>query len=286
MRAKALLSRSWIYVVLVIIVVVMLYPFLNVVSVSMTNYTDFLQNPMRVLPGRLDFSTYKHVLNHPLIGTSYRNTILITLLGTALSMFLVVFMGYPLSHTELPGMGLVMRLVLFTMMFNGGMIANFYLIRSLHLYNTIWALIIPGSLSAYNIVLMKNYLLSLPASMEESAKIDGASDLVILIRILLPLSTPILATLTLFCAVGRWNSFFNAVIYIKDTDKWTLQLLLREIVMNVRSTALDDPEAGQNAALQNIKYAVIVVSILPIMCVYPFLQRFFVKGVMLGAVKG
>ena len=116
--------------------------------------------------------------------------------------------------------------------------------------------------------------------------IDGANDLTILIHIILPLSKPILATLALFCAVGRWNSFMNAVIYIKDTDKWTLQLLLREIVMNVRSTALDDPEASQGTALQNVKYAVIVVSILPIICVYPFLQRFFVKGVMLGAVKG
>jgi len=283
---KDILTRGWIYVVLALVVVVMLYPFLNVVSVSITDYSDYLQNPMRVLPGRLDFSTYRHVLRHQLIGLSYRNTILITVFGTALSMLLVILMGYPLSHTNLPGMSAVMKLLLFTMMFNGGMIANFYLIRSLHIYNTLWALILPGSLSAYNTVLMKNYLTSLPASMEESAKIDGASDLVVLFQILLPLSTPILATLTLFCAVGRWNSFFNAVIYIKDTDKWTLQLLLREIVMNVRSTALDDPEAGQNAALQNVKYAVIVVSILPIMCVYPFLQRFFVKGVMLGAVKG
>ena len=283
---KKIISRGWIYLVMALIVVAMLFPFLNVIAVSITSYGDYLKNPMRVWPGELDFASYKHVINHALIGTSYRNTIITTVIGTLLSMALIVLTGYPLSHRELPGMSVVMKILLFTMMFNGGMIANFYLVRSLHIYNTLWALILPGSISAYNTILMKNYLNSMPASLEESAMIDGANDLTILIHIILPLSKPILATLALFCAVGRWNSFMNAGIYIKDTDKWTLQLRLREIVMNVRSTALDDPEASQGVALQNVKYAVIVVSILPIMCVYPFLQRFFVKGVMLGAVKG
>ncbi|HML47072.1 MAG TPA: carbohydrate ABC transporter permease, partial [Clostridia bacterium] len=209
----------------------------------------------------------------------------ITIVGTALSMFLIVLTGYPLSHGSVRGTGLFMKLLLFTMMFNGGLIPNFYLIRSLGLYNTLWALILPGSLSAYNVVLMKNYLQSLPASMEESARIDGASEITILLRIILPLSAPILATLSLFCAVGRWNSFFNAIVYIKDTDKWTLQLLLREIVMTVRASVLDDPEALNGVALQNVKYAAIVIAVFPIMCVYPFLQRYFIVGMTLGAIK-
>ncbi len=200
-------------------------------------------------------------------------------------MFLIVLTGYPLSHGSVRGTGLFMKLLLFTMMFNGGLIPNFYLIRSLGLYNTLWALILPGSLSAYNVVLMKNYLQSLPASMEESARIDGASEITILLRIILPLSAPILATLSLFCAVGRWNSFFNAIVYIKDTDKWTLQLLLREIVMTVRASVLDDPEALNGVALQNVKYAAIVIAVFPIMCVYPFLQRYFIVGMTLGAIK-
>lgn len=276
----------WVYLLLALIVSVMLYPFLNVLSVSVTEYADYLLNPMRVWPGRIDLSAYGYVAQHPLMASSYRNTILITIVGTVLSMILIVVTGYPLAHRSVRGTGLFMKFLLFTMMFNGGLIPNFYLIRSLGLYNTLWALILPGSLSAYNVVLMKNYLQSLPASMEESARIDGASEVTILLRIILPLSAPILATLSLFCAVGRWNSFFNAIVYIKDTDKWTLQLLLREIVMTVRASVLDDPEALSGVALQNVKYAAIVVAVFPIMCVYPFLQRYFVKGVMLGAVKG
>jgi len=285
-RMRRALSSWWIYALLLIIVIVMLYPFLNVISVSVTTYSDYLLNPMRALPGRLDFSAYGYVLQHRLIASSYMNTIFTTVVGTLFSMALIVLTGYPLSQSGIRGTKFFMGMLIFTMMFNGGLIPNFYLIRSLGLYNTLWALVLPGSLSAYNVVLMKNFLQSLPASLAESARIDGASEPLILWRIILPLSMPIIATLSLFCAVARWNSFFNAIVYIKDTSKWTLQLLLREIVLTVRASVMDDPDATAGVALQNVKYAVIVVAVFPIMVVYPFLQRYFVKGVMLGAVKG
>ncbi len=280
------LNDIWIFAVLGVIMAVMLYPFLNVISVSVTAYSDYLMSPMRVLPGKIDLTAYGYVMQHALMASSYRNTIFVTVVGTLVSMFLIVLTSYPLAHTSLKGSKMFMRILLFTMLFNGGLIPNFYLVRSLGLYNTLWALVLPGSLSAYYVVLMKNFLQALPASLEESARIDGAKEPTILFRIVLPLSMPIIATLALFCAVGRWNSFFNAIVYIKDNDKWTLQLLLREIVLTVRASVMDDPEALHGVALQNVKYAVIVVAVFPIMIVYPFLQRYFVKGVMLGAVKG
>ena len=168
------------------------------------------------------------------------------------------------------------------------MIPNFYLVRSLGLYNTLWALIIPGSLSAFNTILMVNFFKTIPDSLVESAKIDGASEFQVLIRIILPLSLAIIATLSIFYAVARWNSFFNAIIYIRDRNKWTLQLLLREVLF-AASNALSadtDPGSGQYIPPQNIRYATIMISVLPIIAVYPFLQRHFIKGVIVGAIKG
>ena len=221
--------------------------------------------------------------------SAYKNTIIITLAASVFSLILITLTAYPLSKSHLRGRKIFMNLLIFTMLFNGGLIPNFYLIRSLGWLDSLWALIIPGALGAYNVILMKSFFEGLPISLEESARIDGASELVILTKIILPLSKPILATILLFVAVGHWNSFFNAVIYIRSTSKWTLQLVLREILMSASNSLL---ASGGNAAEVNqvpaetLRYATLVVAILPIMCVYPFLQKYFVKGVTLGAVKG
>lgn len=274
-----------IYGILILISAITLYPLLNILAVSMSDRTAYIRNPMMIIPKNITFASYAAVWQHPLVLSSYLNTIIITLVGVALSMSLTATLAYPLSERGLRGKKFFMSMLIFTMFFSGGLIPNFYLVRSLGLLDSLWALIIPGSLSVYNMILMKNAFEGLPDSLKESARIDGANDLLIFGRIVLPLSMPIVATLTLFYVVGRWNSFFNAIIYINSRSRWTLQLLLREIVMTTE-TLLDD---GVNVAAipaESVKFAVIVISILPIMCVYPFLQRFFIKGVMVGAVKG
>jgi len=280
-----------IYIVLALVAACMLYPFLNVIAVSISDYSSYLENPMRILPGKINMGAFKHVFSSSLILSSYRNTIIITMLGTLISVIITILTAYPLSKDDLKGKRIFMNLLIFSMMFSGGIIPSFYLIRSLGLLDTLWALILPSVISAYNIILMKNFFSSIPESLEEAAKIDGASDIYILWKIVVPLSTPIIATISLFVCVGYWNSYFDAVLYIRDQGKWTLQLLLREIIMSANTQLLS---AGGNFAEvssdtippQTIKYASLIVVILPILCVYPFLQKYFVKGIMMGAVKG
>jgi len=280
-----------IYGLLALIAACMLYPFLNVIAVSISDYSSYLKNPLRILPGKLDFSAFEYVFSSSLILSSYRNTIIITIGGTLISLTLTILTAYPLSKKHLKGKRAIMNLFIFSMLFSGGIIPSFYLIRSLKLLDTLWALILPGTISAYNIILMKNFFSSLPESLEEAAKIDGASDLYILRKIIIPLSTPIIATIGLFVCVGYWNSYFSAVLYIRDQQKWTLQLLLREIIMSANTQLLSSggnlAEISKDAIPpQTIKYATLIVVVLPILCVYPFLQKYFVKGMMLGAVKG
>ena len=266
-----------------------LTPFLNVISVSLSTNAAFLRNPMMIIPTSFDLNAYKTVVSSPLFLSSAWNTVFITLGGTALSMILITCMAYPIANSNFKARPFVVYFMVVTMMFNGGLIPNFYLIQSLGLYDSLWALILPGSLSTFNVILMSNYFKSIPASLEEAAKIDGASDFYILFRIYLPLSLPIISTLALFCSVGRWNSFFNAIIYIRNRSNWPLQLLLREVIissMNMFKDSSIDPTMQNTIPFHNIRYATIVVTILPILCVYPFLQKYFIKGIMIGSVKG
>ncbi len=274
-----------IYMLLGLIAMIMLYPLLNVIAVSMSSENGYVNHPLMIFPHDFDASSYRWILTHHLIVSSYRNTLIITLGGTIISMFLTATLAYPLSVLNLKGRKPLMALIIFTMFFNGGMIPNYYLVRSLSMIDTLWALMIPGALSVYNMILMKNSFEGIPSSLKDSAYIDGASDLDIFTRVVLPLSGPILATLTLFYAVGKWNSYFNGILYIRSRENWTLQLVLRELVTQTE-TLLNDSTDIASIPTQSVKYAVIVVAILPIMCVYPFIQRFFVKGVMVGAVKG
>lgn len=207
-------------------------------------------------------------------------------MGVLIGLTLITLMAYPLSRLHLKGRGIIMNIVIFSMMFSGGMIPNYYLVRSLGLIDSLWAVILPGAFSAYNMILMKNFLEALPDSLMEAASIDGASEPCILFKIALPLCKPILATLCLFIAVQYWNSYFTAMLYIRDRTKWTLQLVLREIVLANVQNGNNDPAQENYIVSISIKYASLLVVMLPIMLVYPFLQKYFVKGVMIGAVKG
>jgi len=273
-----------IYLIIILMTLVTLYPILNVASISMSTVTSFLRNPMMAFPTELDFSAYTYLFNSRLMIQSYWNTILITIVGTLFSLFLTITLAYPLSRKSFMATPAITYMMVITMLINGGLIPNFYLIRSLGMYNTIAALIVPGSLSAFNVILLVNFFKSVPETLLEAARIDGASEYQVLTRIMLPLSTAIIATLTLFNAVGRWNSFFNAIIYIRDRNKWTLQLLLREMLMALGSP-FRMPDDTTNVQPQSVRYAAIVITALPIVMVYPFLQKYFAKGVMLGSVK-
>lgn len=277
------------YTLLTLVTLLMIYPLLNVASVSISTNADYIENPLMIWPKHLDFQAYKDVFRHPLIWSSYRNTIVVTLLGVAMALFLYIITAYPLSKKHLKGRSVFMKLIVFTMLFNGGLIPNFYLIRSLGLIDNLLALVLPSIFSGFNVILMKNFFESIPESLEEAAKIDGASEIYILSRIIVPLSKPIIATLCLFTAVSFWNSFFAAVVYIRSPQKWTLQLMLREIILGASmqeiSTGGNSAEMSRNIPTESLKYAALMVVMLPILCVYPFVQRYFVSGIMVGSVK-
>lgn len=278
------------YVVVTFFAVAMLYPVLNVIAVSMSTYRSFAQTPWMFIPYEFDFSAFKAVFGSTLILRSYLNTIVITLTGTALTLFFTVLTAYPLSRPGLKGKSFFMSVVIFTMMFSGGIIPNFLLIKGLGMYDTLMAQILPGALSAFNVILMINFFKTIPESLLEAARVDGANELYILVKVVLPLSTAILATITLFAAVGYWNSYFNAVLYARRQAIWPVQLVLREIIM-AANTAMLNSEGNMaemnlsNIPLESLRYASLIVVMIPIMCVYPFLQKHFAKGVMLGAVK-
>ncbi len=262
-------------------------PFIYVIVYSFTPYELYLQRPFNLLPERVIMDAYTAVFKYKYIWTGYRNTLFIASVGTACSMILLVMTAYPFTKKDLKGRNFMLTLWIITMFFSGGMIPNYFLIRSLGLLNNLWAIILPGMLGMYNIVLMKNYINGLPESIEEAALIDGANDLQVLFSIILPLCLPIIATLGLITIVGYWNNYFSSIIYITKRPLWPLQLVLRELVFEVGSAELKQGLAEGERLTQpfTIKMAVIVVATLPIMCVYPFLQKYFMTGLVLGGVK-
>lgn len=277
------------FVLMGLVIVVTLYPFLNVFAISFSTYTEYLENPMRIWPGSWALGAYRDILGRPTLWTSYANTIFVALATTVIALIMYLLTAYPLSRKDLRGKGGIMTFIVFTMMFNGGLIPTFYLVRMLGLYNSLWALIFVALFSAYNVTLMKNFMESIPDSLVEAARIDGASELYILFRIMAPLSKAIIATLAMFVAVAQWNSYASAIYYIKDSKKWTLALFLREIILgssiqNVVSGAGEDmmEETVEPITMQ---YAALIVTVVPILIVYPFVQKYFVKGMMVGSVK-
>lgn len=290
MKKKFSFSTMLIYFIVIVCVLVTVLPFVNIIAVSFSSYEAYLENPMRLIPKGFNVSAYRDILNHNMLYSSYGNTIIVTVCTMFLSLFMYATCAYPLSRKHLKGKGIIMGGIVFTMMFSGGIVPNYYLIKSIHLYDTLWALIFSGAFSAFNLILVKNFFETLPEALFDAAKVDGANDPMILFRIVLPLSKPILATIALYTAVGSWNNFFNAVIYIKDTSKWPLMLLLREIIMGATMQEIagggDILESAQQTQPIMLQYATLLIVMVPILCVYPFLQKHFVKGMTVGAVKG
>lgn len=278
------------YTVVTLFAFTIVYPILNVFAVAFASYRDYLLHPWMIFPMEIDLEAFKKVFSSSLIWNSYKNTLIITVSGTLLTLILTTLTAYPISRPHLKGRAVFTTIIIITMVFSGGIIPKFLVMKSLGLYDNLLALIIPSALSAFNIILMINFFQSLPDSLIEAAKIDGASEPRILWSIVVPLSKPIMATIALFAAVGYWNNYFSAVMYIRRQVLWPVQLVLREIVLANNTAAMDAgtnlAEASSQVYTKSLQYAALIVVMVPVMCVYPFLQRYFAKGVMIGAVKG
>lgn len=290
-RDEDFTPRLFITIFIILVDIIMLYPIINVVSISLSSYTGYVDNPIMLFPAEFSFSAYQQVFQYDMLMSGYGITIFVTVIGTVLGVLLTILTAYPLSKKQFKGKGFFMGMIIFTMFFSGGMIPSFLLVQGIGLLDTVWALILPSCLTAYNIILVRNFFASLPESLIEAAEIDGANEPFILFRIVVPLSKSIISTILLFVAVGYWNNYFNAVLYIRSRDLWPLQLVLREIIMS--ATAMNQSTGGNlaemgNSAVQPImlQYASIVVAMVPILLIYPFLQKYFEKGIMMGAVKG
>lgn len=278
-----------IYAIAAVIIVIVLYPLLFIVSASFSDPARVLNGEVWLLPKGVTLDAYENILHNDKIWTGYRNTILYTTVGTAINIIMTILAAYPLSRPDLPGRNGIMVLITLTMFFNGGLIPTYLLVKDLGMVDTMWALIIPGAIATYNLIVMRTYFQSsIPWELQEAAHIDGCSNWRLLFSIILPLSKPILAVMVLFYAVGHWNSFFNALIYIRNEDLHPLQLVLREILLISQSDAVDGSVGLEKSILlaESIKYAVIIVSSLPVLLMYPLVQRHFVKGVMIGSIKG
>ena len=290
-RKKSRLNRAtgWdvlIVVILTLIAVMIFLPFYNAVVISLETNRAYALHPVSMYPVEFTLRNYAHLIEKGQIGVGYRNTIFITLAGTVLSMFAMVAMAYAFSRKKYPGKKFFFLLMMFTMFFSGGMIPTYLQFKSLGLINSVWAIILYSGVSAYHIIILKNGFEQTPPDLEEAAKIDGANDLVIFLRVELPLQGALLATFTLFTAVGYWNEWFWSTLLINSGSKMTLQVVLKAIV--AESAALEDVstgEAGLDAFAQGIKMAAVMLTMVPIMCLYPFLQKYFVKGVLVGSVK-
>lgn len=267
---------------------IMIYPMLFVLGRSFMLEIERAANPLRIFPRVWDLEAYKFIFREAVtIKSSYFITILRTVAGTACNIFFTSILAYVLSKRNYPLRNIITLLVIFTMWFGGGLIPTFLLYKSLGLVNNFWVYILPGLISPWNLLLLRNFFMQIPDSLEEAAKIDGASELTIFFRIVIPLSMAALATISLFYAVSHWNSWFDSLIFINDKKKWTLQLLLREIIRNANMSDLMDTESTTSLPpTESVKMATVVVATLPILMVYPFLQKYFVKGVMVGSLKG
>jgi putative aldouronate transport system permease protein len=277
------------YGIMLLMSVTTLYPFFFLISSSLSAL-DVTLGSFSLLPRQFTWSNYEKVLRNPAIGIGYYNTLLRTVVGTSLSLLATFCLAWPLSKKSFPSRDLWTGLIVFTMFFSGGMIPSYLLVRQLHLIDTIWSLVLPELVTAYNFVIVRNYMQSIPNSMEESAKMDGANDIVILFRIIMPVCKPIIATIALWVAVWHWNAWFDNMIYMTKASGQVVQLVMRRIVLEgsdqMTQMMAEAQRQGLVIAPEGLKAATIMVTTIPILCIYPFVQKYFVKGVMMGSLKG
>ena len=274
-------------------IVVISYPLIYIISASISDPQYVNSGEILLFPKGITFEGYERVFQNSEIWLGYRNTIFYTLLGTFINLAVTLPMAYALSRSDLIGRNVIMAMLVFTMFFEGGLIPTYLLVRDLGMINTVWAMVLPSAAAMWNIIVtMSFFKVSIPRGLEEAAEIDGASQIRIFFQIVIPLSAPIIAVMALFYGVGHWNQYFGALIYLQDRELYPLQLFLREILIQQQLTTELMQSSGTAEALSQhariadiIKYAVMIVSAAPLLIVYPFLQRFFIKGVMIGSIK-
>jgi len=277
-------------VILVAVCVATLFPFLNVIAVSLSGRNPVSRGEVSFYPKDFTLQAYKKILQNDAIFRAYGNTLFVVLVGTVLSVGMTAFAAYPLSKRNLVGRNAITFLFALTMWFSAGMIPQFLVVRDLGLFDRLWALIMVPLVSAFHVIIMRTFFQTIPASLEESAKIDGANDAVVLFRIVMPLSKPVLATVALWVAVFHWNTFMDPLIFLQTRSKFTLQLVLRDIILanSAMEYGMDvNPDMSEfEVVSESVKYGTIIVATLPILCLYPFLQKYFVQGVLIGSIKG
>lgn len=274
--------------IMIVLMVMCLYPILYVLFASLSDSGELMAyNGLLLKPIGLNLEAYKAVFKNPMIGKGYINTIIILVSGLFINLVMTTLAAYFLSKKNIMLKNFIMVLMLFTMYFSGGLIPSYITIKSLGLYNSLLALILPGAISTYNLIIMRTSFQGIPSELEEAAYLDGAGHLSIIWNVILPLSKAIIAVMVLYYGVAHWNSWFGASIYLNDRNKYPLQLILREILLqNDVSNMAGSSGSDEYSIAESIKYAVIIVATAPILCIYPFLQKYFVKGVMIGALKG
>jgi len=267
---------------MVVLIIVMVYPMVYVFSASISNNALVASGAVLLWPKDIKLVAYEQLLKNPDLWVSYWNTIRYTVVQTALTLIVTSAMAYPLAKRWLPGRRVILLLAAFTLLFNGGMIPTFIIVQKLGLLNTMWAIVLPTLISTWYLFIMRTFFEALPEELEDAAAIDGCGYLQILVRIVLPLSLPVMMTIGLFTAVNQWNAFFNALIYLNSRDMYPLQIMLRNILIagtNVQGE-------GDLTHLETLKYAMIIIATVPILCVYPFIQKYFIQGTMIGGIKG
>lgn len=277
------------YAFFTLISIIMIIPFWHVLMMSLSDVNETMKGGIFLYVKGFNVDTYSQVFKNPMIWTGFATAIGVTFIGTAGGTLLTAMMAYALSKPRLRFGKVLMVLVLFTMLFYGGTVPSYLLMKSLKLIDNRWALILPGLISAYNVIVMKSFFSTISDSFEESAKLDGANDVTIFFRIIIPLSKASIATIVLFNAVMYWNDYFSTVLYINSTDKWALQAVLRNMLTNTQQAMQQagvNVRASSNVTAETIKAGSVVVATVPILIIYPFLQKYFVKGVMIGGVKG
>lgn len=280
------------YIVVTILTLIVLYPVIYVVAASFSDVAMVTQGKVWLWPVDFNFDAYRMLFANKDLWVGYGNTIFYTVVGTLINIVVTIMCAYPMARKNLRGRSTIMFLFSFTMIFSGGMIPNYILMRNLGLLNTRWVMLLPGAMSVYNMIVCRTYIeTNIPQEMLEAAQIDGCTDFQFLLKMVLPLSKPIIAVLALWYAVSHWNSYFSAFLYLKDSDLYPLQLFLREILFASKRVVETDEMLAEGAETNYqmytvLQYAVIVFSTFPLMCIYPFVQKHFQKGIMVGSVKG
>ena len=276
------------YSLLTIGMLLILYPLYFVLIASVSDPNRIYSGDVWLYPQGITFDGYQRIFNDSMIWIGYANSLLYAVVGTAISVSLTLLAAYPLSRKDFVGRNMFMWFFMFTMFFNGGLIPTYLVIRNYNLLDTIWAMILPGLVSSWFLIIMRTFFQGIPKEIEESGKMDGLTELGNLLRIVLPLSVPVLLTIALFYAVAIWGNFYNALIYIRDANLYPIQVVIRNIVLigQVSDTTVSSAMGDKTVVLESLKYAVILVGTLPVLLFYPFIQKHFAQGVMVGSVKG